>query len=308
MAVTAPSAQPRVFTSGRAARTARWLVRFIQRDPVGISSGVVLVVIVLASFVGPMFLPYQPNALGDTNIAAPSLSHLAGTDQYGRDVFTRTLYGGRTSLTVGFVAAFVGSAGALGLALVFTYAGGKWDYVWNRIVDVNMALPGLVLLLVLVTIFGPSVFTIAVILGVRAAITGTRVMRSVILSTKTEDYILGAVSLGASPVRVMVRHIVPNVIAVSIVTSTLAVGGYITAEASLSFLGLGVQPPTPTWGGMMSIDGRAYILRQPWMLIAPATMLTLTVITANMFGDFLRDTMDPRLRGASGRRGGAGSS
>lgn len=299
MAITVPETHRGPARPTGVARLGRRTQILFRRDPVGMLSGVVLVVIVLVSFGAPLFTQYEPNALGTVNVAAPSMEHFAGTDQYGRDVFTRVLYGGRASLTVGFVAALLGSAGALGLALVFTYAGGVWDYLWNRFVDVSMALPGLVLLLVLVTILGPSVFTIALILGVRSAVTGTRVMRSVILSAKAEDYISAAIALGASPFRVMFRHIVPNVLAVSIVTGTLSLGGYITAEASLSFLGLGVQPPTPTWGGMMSIDGRSYILRQPWMLIAPAIMLSLTVVVTNMFGDFLRDTLDPRLRGTT---------
>jgi peptide/nickel transport system permease protein len=286
----------------RGAGTRTKIARAFRRDPVGVASAVSLLLIVVLSYGAPLFTRYSPYILGGHRLVGPSLTHLAGTDQFGRDVFTRVLYGGRASLTVGFFAGFLGSVGALVLALAFTYAGGAWDYAWMRVVDTFMALPGLVLLLVLVTMVGPSVLTISIILGLRSAITGTRVMRSVILSTKTEDYVLAAASLGANPWRIAFRHIVPNVMAVAIVTGTLQLGGYIIAEASLSFLGLGIRAPTPSWGGMMGVDGRSYIIQAPWMLIAPAILLCLTVLTTNMVGDWLRDRHDPRLRGAAGMR------
>lgn len=273
------------------------LLRVLRRSKVPAAFGFVLLILVVACYGAPLFIPYHPNEKAGTILAAPSFSHLMGTDQFGRDVFTRVLYGGRTSLTVGLVCATLASGGSLLLALLFTYAGGVWEYLWLRYVDAWMALPGLVLLLVLITMLGPSLLTIIGILSLSSMITGTRVIRSKILSVKGEDYVLAANALGAGPFRIAFRHLVPNVVSVSIVTATLGVGGFMLAEAALSFLGLGIRPPTPSWGGMMGVDGRTYIMLAPWMLIGPAIALSLTVMSANMFGDWLRDVLDPRLRG-----------
>ncbi len=277
------------------------LLRLLREEPIGVVSVVVLIVAGLAAIAAPILTPYDPYELGPDALSGPSLGHLAGTDQYGRDVLTRLLYGARVSLAVGLGAALLSTVGALFLGLVFTYAGGWFDYLYQRFVETVMALPSLILLMVLVQIVGPSVLMIVAILGVLSAIRGSRIMRSAILAVKAEDYVQSAVVVGARPIRVMVRHLVPNVFALSIVTATLQLGSLIISEASLSFLGLGIRAPTPSWGGMMGGDGRQYIIQAPWMLLAPAAALCLTVIAANMAGDMLRDRLDPRLRGRGGR-------
>lgn len=273
------------------------LFRAARRDPVGLVSALFILLVIVGAAAAPLITRYDPNALGTQALTGLSADHWAGTDKFGRDVFTRTLYGARVSLVVGFSAAILGSGGALLLALLFTYAGGGWDYLYQRFVDTIQALPTLILLIVLVQTLGPSILTISVILGLRASITSSRIMRSAILGVMLQDYIMGAITLGASAPRIMFRHVVPNVFALTIVTGTLQLGGFIIAEASLSFLGLGIAAPTASWGSMMGVDGRAYIVQAPWMLIAPAIMLSLTVIAANMCGDWVRDTVDPRLRG-----------
>lgn len=288
---TAPSGQRRL----------RGLSRLVREEPIGVVSLVFLVVAGVAAAAAPLLTPYDPYELGPDALSGPSLSHWAGTDQYGRDVLTRILFGARVSLAVGLGAALLSTAGALFLGLVFTYAGGWFDYLYQRFVETVIALPSLVLLMVLVQILGPSVLMIIIILGILSAIRGSRIMRSAILAVKAEDYAQSATSVGATSIRVMVKHIVPNVIALSIVTATLQLGSLIISEASLSFLGLGIRPPTPSWGGMMGGDGRQYIIQAPWMLIAPAVALCLTVIAANMAGDMLRDRLDPRLRGRGAR-------
>lgn len=269
---------------------------FVRKDPVGAIAGTVLILIVIFSLAAPVVTRYQPNVLGEDVLVGPSFSHFAGTDQFGRDVFTRLLYGGRISLGIGFLAAVIGGVGSLLLALIFTYIGDWADYLYLRIVDTVLALPALVLLIVLVQTLGPHPWTIALVLGSRLAITSSRVLRSGILIVKSQDYLLSAATLGASPLRMMFRHVVPNVMPLAIVNVSSQVGFLIIAEASLSFLGLGVLPPTPSWGGMMGVDGRSYLLRAPWMLIPPAAALSIVVLSANIFGDAVRDALDPRVR------------
>lgn len=263
----------------------------------GVGSGLFIVLVGLAAIFAPFITEYAPNALGPLPLQGASGAHLAGTDQFGRDVFTRAIYGGRISLFIGFGGAIIGSGGALLLALTTTYVGGVVDAVFQRFVDTVLALPNLVLLIVLVQIVGPTPLSILMVLGIRTAIVSSRVIRSAIMGVMVQDYIAGARALGARPLRIMFRHVVPNVMAYTIVSGTLQLGALIIAESALSFLGLGIRPPNPSWGGMMGVDGRAYIIQQPGMLIAPAVLLTLTVISANMCGDWIRDGLDPRLRG-----------
>jgi peptide/nickel transport system permease protein len=273
---------------------------FARKDPVGAAAGVVLVLIIAASLAAPLLAPYQPNVLSADRLAAPSTGHIMGTDQFGRDIFTRLLYGGRLSLGIGFLAAAIGGIGSLLLALVFTYAGGWADYIYQRVVDTVLALPAVIVLIVLVQMLGPSVWTIAVVLGARVAVTSSRVLRSVILAIKSQDYVLSATTVGAGPLRIMARHVVPNMMSLAIVNVSSQIGFLIIAEATLSFLGLGVLPPTPTWGAMMGVDGRKFLLQAPWMLIPPAVVLSAVVLCANIFGDAVRDALDPRLRSRTG--------
>jgi peptide/nickel transport system permease protein len=292
---TAVSSMPAVVVSRRHSRVGK----FARKDPVGATAGAVLVLIIVASLAAPLLAPYQPNVLSADRLEPPSPSHIMGTDQFGRDIFTRLLYGGRLSLGIGFLAAAIGGVGSLLLALVFTYAGGWADYLYQRVVDTVLALPTLIVLIVLVQMLGPSAVTIAVVLGARVAITSSRVLRSVILSIKSQDYVLGATTIGAGPLRIMTRHVVPNMMSLAIVNVSSQIGFLIIAEATLSFLGLGVLPPTPTWGAMMGVDGRRFLLQAPWMLIPPAVVLSVVVLCANIFGDAVRDALDPRLRSRS---------
>ena len=269
---------------------------FARRDPVGALTGAVLVLIIVVSLAATILAPYEPNVPSADRLEGPGAHHLLGTDQFGRDVFTRLLYGGRLSLGIGFLAAAIGGVGSLLLALVFTYAGGWADYLYQRVVDTVLALPALIVLLVLVQMLGPSAWTIAVVLGARVAITSSRVLRSVILAIKGLDYVLSAATVGAGPLRIMLRHVVPNTLSLAIVNVSSQIGFLIIAEASLSFLGLGVLPPTSTWGAMMGVDGRRFLLQAPWMLIPPAVVLSTVVLCANIFGDAVRDALDPRLR------------
>jgi peptide/nickel transport system permease protein len=279
---------------------------FLRQDPVGAVAGLLLTFVIVASLAAPVVAPYEPNVLGTDRLIGPNADHPMGTDQFGRDVLTRMLYGGRLSLGIGFLAAAIGGVGSLVLALVFTYAGGWLDDLFQRLVDTILALPVLIVLIVLVQTLGPSPWSISLVLGGRLAITSSRVLRSAILAIKTQDYVLSATTVGAGPIRIMTRHVVPNMLSLAIVNVSSQVGFLIIAEAALSFLGLGVAPPTPTWGGMMGVDGRRFLLQAPWMLVPPAAVLSLVVVCVNIFGDSIRDTLDPRLRSRTARWGAAG--
>jgi peptide/nickel transport system permease protein len=255
-----------------------------------------LIALALVSILAPVIAPYDPDKQSAAMSAAPSLQHLAGTDHFGRDVLSRVIWGGRDSLSIGFGAAVIGGVGSLVLALAFTYAGGWPDYLFQRVVDTVLALPYLIVIIVQVGTLGPSVGSIILVLGLRLAITGSRVIRSAVLSVKQQEYVSSAHVTGAGPIRIAVHHILPNVLPLAIVTTSLQVGFLILAEAALSFLGLGIPPPTATWGGMMGGEGRAFLMEAPWILIAPATALSIAVLSANMFGDALRDALDPRVR------------
>jgi peptide/nickel transport system permease protein len=271
-------------------------VAFIRRDPVGAGTGIVLLIVVAVSLAASWVAPYLPNVIGPDVLEPPSPHHLLGTDQFGRDVFTRLLYGGRLSLGIGALAAAIGGGGSLLLALVFTYAGSWIDYLYQRFVDMVLALPSLVVLIVVVQMLGPSPLTIAVVLGLRLAITSSRVLRAGVLSVKGQDYLASAAATGAGPLRMIFRHVLPNVLSLGIVNVSSQIGGLVIAEAALSFLGLGVPPPAATWGAMMGVDGRRFLLEAPWMLVPPAAMLCVVVLCANIFGDAIRDAIDPRLR------------
>jgi peptide/nickel transport system permease protein len=267
-----------------------------RRDPVGAVALAVLVIIALTSIFAPVVAPYDPNKPGAEITAPPSLQHLAGTDQFGRDVLSRVIYGGRDSLAIGLGAAALGGIGSVVLALFFAYAGGWPDYLFQRLVDTVLALPFLVVIIVLVGTLGPSIGSIVLVLGLRLAITSSRVIRSAVLITRSQDYVMSAVVAGAGPVRIAIHHILPNILPLAIVSTSLQIGFLVLAEAALSFLGLGLPPPTATWGGMIGVDGRSYLTLAPWMLLAPATVLSLVVLSANMFGDSVRDILDPRIR------------
>ena len=275
------------------------IVRFSRRQPLGAFSAVVLVVLVLSAALADVIVPYDPirNNVGPS-LEGPDGTHLFGTDHFGRDVFSRIVYGARTSLYVGIGATLLGVLAATLLGAVSGYMGAKLDYFVQRFVDTAQAIPPLIFLLGVLLVLGPRTEYIILALGLRTGLSLSRIVRGSVIDIKGEDYVEAARSFGASDVRILVFHVLPNIFALIIVLVSTTIGGLIVAEASLSFLGFGVPPPTPSWGGMLSVDGRIYMLAAPWLLIAPAFALSLVVFATNMFGDALRDELDPRMRSA----------
>ncbi|MGE0598224.1 MAG: ABC transporter permease [Dehalococcoidia bacterium] len=270
---------------------------FARKNPLGLVGLVILALVCIAALAAPWIAPYGPLELGDSPLAGPSAKHLAGTDQFGRDILSRVIFGARISLLIALVVISLGGVVATVIGMATTYVGGPVEYVWQRFVDAVMALPSLVLLLGILSVVERSILSVIVILSLRFAITNTRYIRAVTLGALASDYVTSARVIGASPARTLFRHILPNILSLIIVLLSYEVGTVILIEASLSFLGYGVPPPDPTWGSMLARDGRTYMIVAPWMLIAPAVALSLVVFAVNVVGDGVRDMLDPRLRG-----------
>jgi peptide/nickel transport system permease protein len=275
------------------------LVRLVRTKPLGLTGAIILLLMLFAAAFAEVITPY---GYAETNLsdrfAGYSRAHWLGADHLGRDLFTRIVYGARISLSVGFAAVVIASVVALLIGVPSAYLGGRTDLVVQRFVDAWMAFPGLLILLTVLSLTGPGLVQITVVLGISSGIGNSRVIRGVALSIKENQYIEAARAIGATPLRIMLVHVVPNTMATVIVLATIGLGVIILTEASLSFLGYGVPPPHPTWGGMLSLEGLRYMYDAPWMAIWPGVALSLAVFAFNMFGDALRDLLDPRLRGA----------
>ena len=245
--------------------------------------------------------PFDPFAQSiRMRLRPPGDPHWLGTDGYGRDILSRIIWGSRISLTVGVVAVAIGATLGILVGLVAGFFGGGVDNLLMRIIDILLVLPTILLALVIVAMLGPGVFNLMIAVGIANAPRFARVIRAEVLAVKQMVFVNAASALGASSVRLMARHILPNTLASILVLSTLRIAQAITTEASLSFLGLGVPPPTPTWGSMIA-DGRIYLRTSPWVAIIPGIMIMLIVMAFNLFGDGLRDLLDPKLRGSKGR-------
>ena len=279
----------------RAAITSR---DFARRRPLGGVSGVVILVMFAAAIFAPWVARADPFFQNSGRILeGPSWEFWMGTDHVGRDIYSRIVHGAKVSITVGFVAVAVGTGGGALIGLVSGFQGGKLDLYVQRFIDAWIAFPGLVLILVLVSMLGPSLLNVSLAIGIGSIPGTSRLVRSAVLSTRENEYIVAATAIGASRIRVGARHILPNVMAPIIIVSTVSLGGAILAESSLSFLGLGVPPPAPTWGGMLSREGREFMIIQPLLGLWPGIAITSVVMAFNLFGDALRDVWDPRLRG-----------
>ena len=277
--------------------TAQKLVNFCRTKPVGaISAGIIIVTILTAVFSG-VISPYDPLDLEHEPFASPQAGALLGADELGRDVLSRIIYGARVSMYVGLMSVAIGITLGTIIGILSAYVGGVLDLAIQRIVDALMAFPAIIMALGLTAALGPSINNIVAALVVILTPGAIRVIRSQVLSIKELDYTLAAQAIGARPWRIMLRHIMPNVAASYIVLSTITLGLAIIIEASLTFLGVGISPDIPTWGGMLTEGAQKYIRTAWWLAMFPGIAISVVVFAVNFLGDALRDTLDPRLRG-----------
>ncbi len=275
-----------------------WLRHLARRKPLGALGGAIVLVLLLVALLAPVLAPYEYDVgVGAERLQPPSLSHPFGTDANGRDILSRIIWGARVSVTVGFGAVGLSVLLALCVGVLSAYFGGWADLLVQRLVDIWISFPAVVLLISLVAVIGPGLWSVTVALGVLLAPGTSRVIRGSVISVRHLPYMEAARCLGASHGRVIARHVLPNVFAPVIVLATVQLGTAILAESTLSFLGYGVPPPFPAWGAMLSGTGRAFMLQSPWLSIWPGLAISAAVFGFNMLGDALRDELDPRLRG-----------
>ena len=273
--------------------------KMLRQKKLGAIGGIVFALFLFAGVFADVLAPMGINETDmRQQLQSPSLEHWFGTDHIGRDVLSRILYGAQLSVIVGFLAAGLATVISIVLGVICGYFGGTLDMAIQRFVDAWMTFPDLVLLIVVVSIVGPGVTQIIVILGCLYGIAGSRIVRGAVIGVRENMYTHAAQSIGARTLHILGFHILPNVMPVIIVLFTTRIGAVILAEAGLSFLGLGVPPPAPTWGSMLSGSGRTYMYLQPWLALAPGICLTIVVYAVNVYGDALRDLLDPRMRGA----------
>ena len=272
--------------------------RAFRKSKVAVASAMTVVVFYLVGLLTPFLAPFDPAAQGSLlteRMLAPSALHPLGTDQFARDVLSRALYGARISLTIGFVAVSISMTIGTLLGAISGFLGGKVDAVVMRFVDMVISFPRLVLLIAIIAFFEPSIFLIVAVLGLTQWPQPTRIVRGEVLSLREREFIQAGRALGFSRARLVLRHIIPNTLAPVIVAATLGIGDTIVLEAGLSFLGLGVQPPTASWGTMVA-DGRDNLLGAWWISTFPGLAIVFIVLSFNLAGDGLRDALDPRLR------------
>ena len=272
---------------------AHFLLRLMRR-PVAMGGLCVVAIFVIVAIAAPLIAPYDPIATSFSAVRkAPSAAHWFGTDEIGRDVLSRVIYGARASLLAGVVSVLISLSIGIPAGLLAGYAGGIVDLLISRITDALLACPFLILAIALAAFLGPSLTNAMIAIGISATPVFVRLTRGTTLAIKSEDFVLAARAIGNSPIRVALRHVLPNIVPPLLVQATLAIAAAVIAEASLSFLGLGQQPPQPSWGSMLNV-AKDYIDNAPWMAIWPGLSIFLLVLSFNVVGDGLRDVLDPR--------------
>ncbi len=297
-------------SSGRVAERKRhsWLVgffiRLVKEKPLG-TVGLVITLLLLFTGIFADFL--APYGMNETHMAArlapPSFTYWLGTDNLGRDLLTRVIFGARISVIIGLAVSTLATIISIIIGTLSGYIGGKFDLVVQRFVDITMSLPALILIMVIISLVGQGVLQLIIVLGLLWGVMGSRIIRSAVIGIKENVYVEAARAIGCPMARILTRHILPNIMAPTIILFSTRVPHAIMVEASLSFLGFGIPAPTPSWGGMLSGSGRIYMYLAPWMVIWPGLALSIVVYGVNMFGDAVRDLLDPRLRGGVGRYG-----
>jgi peptide/nickel transport system permease protein len=282
--------------STRVEASRRRLARRLASARLGVVGAAILFLIILAAIFAPLLAPYGPTQVDVLHFRqAPTLSHPFGTDELGRDILSRVIYGARVSLGVGLISIALALVIGTALGLVAGYFGGWIDNATMRVMDALLSFPALILALAIAAAIGAGLTGATIAIAVVSVPIFARLTRGQVLSVRTTDFVIATQALGASHTRILLRHILPNIVAPLIVQTSLSIALAILAEASLSFLGLGVQPPTPSWGSMVNA-GRQYLADAPWLVFAPGLSIFVTVMALNFLGDALRDALDPRLR------------
>jgi peptide/nickel transport system permease protein len=274
------------------------LGRFVARKPLGAIGAAIVILLLLVALLAPLLAPYPYDVgSGVDRLQGPTWAHPFGTDANGRDMLSRIIWGARVSITVGFGAVGLSAVLAISVGVLSAYFGGWFDLLVQRLVDIWISFPALVLLVSLVAVIGPGLWSVTFVLGILLAPGTSRVIRGAVIGIRHLPYMEAARCLGAGHGRLIARHVLPNVFAPVIVLATVQLGAAILAESTLSFLGYGIPPPFPAWGAMLSGTGRAFMLQSPWLSIWPGLAISAAVFGFNMLGDALRDELDPRLRG-----------
>jgi peptide/nickel transport system permease protein len=280
------------------------LIRLLKEKPLGTAGGVIVLLLLLTGIFCNFLAPYPyAEAHPVDSLTPPSAHYLLGTDNLGRDMLSRILWGARVSMIVGLACSLVTLLVAVLIGLPSGYFGGKYDMVMQRFIDAWMCFPGILITLVVMTIVGPGLLQVIFVIGIFSGFTNSRIVRSVVIGIKESLYIMAGRAIGCNSRQLLISHVLPNIAAPLIIIFTLGVGQAILIEAIISFLGFGIPPPLPTWGGLLSGPARQYMLQAPWMAIWPGLALSLVVWGINMLGDALRDILDPKLRGGVGRYG-----
>ena len=294
--VAGPMARP-----WRLPRVVRRVLGFARRKPLGaIGGAIVLALLVMALFADRIAPHFYASSIAGARMKPPSMQFWMGTDNLSRDIWSRVVYGARISITVGFATVALATLMATVVGVSSAYLGGAYDIVVQRVVDAWISFPGLVVILSLMAALGPGLFNLILALSILGAAGASRVIRGAALSVMANPYVEAARALGAGHLRIVLRYVLPNVMATILILATIGLGQVILAEAALSFLGFGIPPPYPSWGAMLSGSGRSFMYYAPWMALFPCAAISLAVFGFQMLGDALRDVLDPRLRGAPG--------
>ena len=285
----------------RRSRLADFFIRLVREKPLGTISGIIILILIFVAIFAAVLAPYPYKEMHLVDrLQGPSAQYLLGTDHIGRDFLSRLIFGARLSIFVGLAATALNVVVAVLIGGISGFLGGKLDLGVQRFVDAWMAFPGLLLLLTIMSIVGSGLLQIIVVLGISGGIGGSRVLRGAVIGIKENDYFLAARAIGSPSTATLMRHVLPNIMPVMIIIFSITVGGVIIAEASLSFLGFGLPVNIPSWGGMLSREGREYMEMAPRLALWPGLALTITVYSLNMLGDAMRDLLDPRLRRGEG--------
>ena len=283
---------------GKNRHNSLWIdaLKRLARNPGSLVGAVILLVIILATIFAPYVTFHDPVGLATgERLQPPNAKYWLGTDAFGRDIYTRIVYGGRISLRVGIIAVTIATLLGVTMGLLAGYYGGVVDTIAMRLIDIMLAFPGILLALAIISVLGPSLFNVMIAVGISATPTYARVSRSSVLQAKEEPFVEAAILIGCRSRRVLLQHILPNVLGPIIVVATLGVAGAIITGAALSFLGLGARPPTPEWGLILS-TGRKYLSHAWWIATFPGLAIMITVLSINLVGDGLRDALDPRMK------------